>query len=223
MLTTLLLETHTPPVVGEGARHQVAIAGRVTDAQTGSSLGGVRVEITAAPPAFVSLMASKAKQSGERWDKLQQRPDRTRTADDGHFHFLDLPEGKYTLAASLPDCGSRYGSAETKNIAVKRDADGTITMATADITLPSTTLKGQITRKGAAPGAGVVMAEVRLKGSGEYTFSDADGKYVLNGVQAGNRTVLVSLKGYQPASQTVKLPQPGTVETADFRLAPCAA
>jgi hypothetical protein len=37
-------------------RRQVAIAGWVTDAETGRALGGVQVAISAGPPAFTSQL-----------------------------------------------------------------------------------------------------------------------------------------------------------------------
>lgn len=174
----------------EIVRHQVAIAGRVTDFQTGKAIAQAQVQIV-------------------------EGPDRTRTAADGHFHFLDLPDGQYTLIASLPGSGSRYGTAQAE-ATVSRDAEDNITMATADIALPPTTLKGQITDQ--ATGNPVVMVQVQVQGSGERTFSDAQGRYILTGLEAGKRTVLVSARGYQPGSKTVLLSEPGTEQTLDFVL-----
>src|SRR5947209_8433343 len=94
----------------EVVRHRVVIAGRIADALSGQPLAGARVEITGAPAAFTSLLALRA-MAGDRWATLAERPDRTSTARDGHFHFLDLPAGAYTLTVSLPDAGSRYGTA----------------------------------------------------------------------------------------------------------------
>jgi hypothetical protein len=45
----------------EVVRHQVAVAGRVSDAQTGRSLGGVQVKITNAPAAFLDPMVILAR------------------------------------------------------------------------------------------------------------------------------------------------------------------
>lgn len=177
----------------EQVRHQVAIVGRVTDAQTGGSIAGALVTITNAPS-----------------------PQKTLTAADGHFHFLDLPDGQYTLTTTLPGAGSCYGTAQV-TVVVARDAQGNIKMASADMALPSTTVKGQITGQSNAP---VVMAQVRVKGSGEQTFSDAHGRYLLNALETGSRTVLVTAQGYQSASQTVQITQPGSVQTLNFALVP---
>jgi Carboxypeptidase regulatory-like domain len=203
-------------VTWEIVRHRVAIAGRVTDAQTGRTIGGAQVRITTAPAAFTDGLALRAIQYGAGWTAMAERPDRTRTAPDGHFHFLDLPDGQYTLTASLPGFGSQYGTAEKQAI-VSRDAQGNITMAAADMALAPTTLKGRITDQEGNP---VAMAEVRVKGSGERTLSDGQGQYLLTALEVGQRTVLVSAQGYQPASQTALLSPAGTVQTLDMTLVP---
>jgi Carboxypeptidase regulatory-like domain len=198
----------------EIVRHQVAIAGRVTDAQTGRAIGGARVGITVAPAAFTDWLAIREIQYGAHWAAMVERPDQTRTAADGHFHFLDLPDGQYTLTASLPWSGGRYSTAGRQAM-VSRDAQGTITMAAANIALPPTTLKGEITDQ---DGDRVALVEVRVQGSGERTFSDAQGRYVLVGLEIGQRTVLVFAQGYQPGFQTVTLSPAGTVQTLNMVL-----
>lgn len=209
----------------ETIRHQVAIAGQVTDAQTGKSRDGVRVEITAAPAAFTDFLKLRQIQFGESWEAMAERPDRTRTAVDGSFRFLDLPNGQYKLTASLPGGGSRYGTAEA-SVTVARDANGQITKAAASIALPPTTLKGRITAQG---GGALLLAEVRVKGSGERAFSDAEGKYLLAGLETGQKleqggnkprtaAVLVSAQGFKPASQNVVIGQAGSVQTLDVAL-----
>lgn len=202
----------------EEVRHQVAIVGRVTDARTARAIGGAQVRITAAPAAFTEWLATRAKQYGTQWAGMVERPDQTRTSADGHFHFLDLPDGQYTLTASLPGSGSRYGTAQAQ-VTVSRDPQGNITMAAADIALPPTTLKGRVSRADASP---VVLAEVRVKGSGERALSDGQGQYLLTGVETGNRTVLVSAQGFQPASRTALLSDAGSVKTADVVMTPSA-
>jgi Carboxypeptidase regulatory-like domain/Membrane-bound lysozyme-inhibitor of c-type lysozyme len=197
-------------------RHQVAIAGRVTDAQTGRAIGGARVGITAAPAAFTDWLAIRKTQYGVHWAAMVERPDQTGTAADGHFHFLDLPDGQYTLTASLPGSGSRYSTAG-RHATVSRDAQGTITTAAADIALPPTTLKGEITDQ---DGARVALVEVRVQGSGERAFSDAQGRYVLAGLEMGQRTVLVFAQGYRPGFQTVMLSPAGSVQTINMVLVP---
>lgn len=198
----------------EIVRHAVAVTGSVSDAQTGQALAGALVTITDAPLEFTSWLATRAKQFGARWQAMIERPDRTRTAADGHFHFLDLPNGDYTLVASLPGYGSRYGIAE-EAVSVSRGTGGNIVMATAAFQLPPTTLKGTVTAAASAP---VVLAEVKVRGSGETAFSDSQGRYSLTGLEKGLRTIQINAKGYQPASQVVGLVAAGVEEILDVVL-----
>lgn len=94
----------------EITRHQVAIAGRVTDAVTGRPIPGATVSV--------------ATLSGEV---------ELTTAPDGHFHLLDLADGTYELVASKP--GGYFGRA-TRQVTVTRNEAGRILMATADMNLP---------------------------------------------------------------------------------------
>jgi len=165
-------------------RHRASIAGRVTDAQTGRPLPGVRVEIGSGREVF--------------------------TAGDGFFRFLDLPAGSYTLTASLPRSGSRYG---TKSAPVTLGEE----LQMIDLKLPATTVKGKV-KDGA--GQAVKMAEVRVQGSGESAWSDAQGNYALSGVEAGARKIAVSARGFQKVSETVAIGQPGAVVTRDVTLSP---
>lgn len=201
----------------EEIRHQVAISGRVTDAQTGRAIGSAQVRIIAAPLVFMEWLANRAKQYGDKWKIMMERPDRIRTAADGHFHFMDLPDGQYTLTASLPGSGTRYGTAQNV-VTVTRDAEGNITMAVADMDLPSTMLNGRITIQNTTDP--VVMAEVLIQGIGERTFSDGDGQYLLAGLEIGQRTVVISAQGYQQISHTVQFSQAGEELTSDFIMEP---
>ncbi len=197
-------------------RHQVAIAGQVSDAQTGQVLPGARVELSPLSGPFKTRLALQAMQYGERWQAMTERADRTHTANDGSFHFLDLPDGRYTLTVSLLGAGTRYGLAQS-TVAVSRQGDR-IQRATADIALPPTTLKGQIKN---AEGAPVIMAKVQVVGSGESTFSDSQGNYMLTGLEAakpsGQRMVTALAQGYEPISQGTPLSQ-AEVKTLDFTL-----
>jgi hypothetical protein len=198
-------------------RHAVAISGRVSNSQTGKPIGGARVAISESPAEFTAWLETRAKQFGARWQGMLERPDRTRTAGDGHFHFMDLPNGDYTLVASLPGSGSRYGVAEEET-SVTRGTDGNIIMATVDIQLPSTTLKGTITTQVPAGSEPVVLAEVKIAGSGEKAFSDEQGLYLLSGLEKGLRMVLISAEGYQPVSQAVGFVAAGVEEILDLVL-----
>jgi hypothetical protein len=203
----------------ETVRHQVAITGSVTDAQTGGAIGQARVEIKKGPAAFTDRLALQAMQHEARWATMEERADRTRTRADGHFYFLEdhLPDGDYTLQASLPGSGTRYASVKVE-VSVSRDDQGKITRRRATIYLPSTAVNGQITDR--ANGDPVVMAEVRVKGSGERAFSDKGGQYELTGLEAGVRTLTASAQGYQPVSRDTKLGEAGAVQTLDFDLFP---
>jgi len=199
----------------ETVRRQVAVAGRVIDTRSGKPLPGALVTITGASAAFQKKLAAKAMQYGALWDGMVERNDRTRSRKDGSFYFLDLPDGDYKLQASLPNMGRRYGVLE-ESATVSRDAAGKIKLAFIDLSLQPTMLEGKIT--GAGQKTGVVMAEVRVKGSGERTFSDAKGRYVLVALEPGERTVLAVAQGYRPAQQKVALKMPGAAETVNFAL-----
>jgi Carboxypeptidase regulatory-like domain len=93
--------------------HQVAIAGQVSDKETGLTIGNAIVEITAMPEKFQTKRSLQALQYGSEWETLSKRCDRTTTANDGFFYFIDLPPGEYTLTAFLPGAATRYKLAQT--------------------------------------------------------------------------------------------------------------
>ena len=171
-------------------RHRAAIAGRVLEAGTGRPLAGARVEIASGPEAV--------------------------SAADGFYRFLNLPPGQYMLTASLPRSGSRYG-AKAGQVTLADDGQGNAVLETLDLELPATTIKGKV--KDPSDQA-VKMAEVRVQGSGESAWSDAQGNYVLSGVEAGERNLSVSARGFQKVSEAVTLGQPGAVATRDVTLSP---
>jgi hypothetical protein len=154
------------------------------------------------------------------------RWDCTCSSGDGHFQFLDLPQGDYQLKASLDGRSRRYASAEVTTT-VPREEAGQIKPAIATIALPATTLKGRITdRDDQQP---VTLAEVRIKETGEITFTDLEGHYSLVGLEAAAKdaveklpyTVFVKAQGYKsPQSPpTVVLEEPGIViDHFDFAL-----
>ncbi len=197
-------------------RHAVAISGTVTDSQTGKALAGARVQITAGPVEFTNWLAMKALEAGKGWEGMKERPDRRVASVDGHFHFMDLPDGLYTLVASLPEKGTRYGTVQVQ-ATVSRDAQGHINMATLEIALPSTAVTGLVTAQGGQP---LPMAEILVQGSGERVFSNDSGRYLLRGLETGNRTLRASAQGYEQGTLTVSLAQAGAVQTADFVLVP---
>jgi Carboxypeptidase regulatory-like domain len=198
----------------EIVRHRAAIAGRITDAQTGRPVSGARVAITAGPPQLTGRLALLAVQHGSAWATLAERPDRTRAAADGFFRFLDLPAGEYTLEGSLPGSGSRYGTV-TAQVTLAADGQGQIALQTVDFALPATTILGRVSDPS---DAAVRLAEIRVQGSGERAFSDAQGHYALTGVEAGSRRLTIAAGGFQSTSETVSISQPGLVVTRDVTL-----
>jgi Carboxypeptidase regulatory-like domain len=149
-------------VTREEVCHQAAIAGGLTNAQTSRPIGGAQVRIIAGPLEFTELLAWLATQHGDRWPGLRERLDRTRTGTDGHFHFLDLPNGQYTLEVSLPGQGSRYGSTQI-TAQVSRDFDGNINLAVVNPSIQPTTVRGRVINQDADP---VVMAKVQIQAAG---------------------------------------------------------
>lgn len=194
--------------------HQVAIAGQVRDRETSQPIHKARVKIVGMPDSLKTKLALKAKQYGAEWENLPERLDQTYSKIDGFFHFLDLPEGKYQLAVSLPGTGTRYGEAQ-KEVEICHDGDK-IKLTAADISLPPTALKGAVTNTDNIP---LVMAKIQVVGSGEYIFSDGEGKYLLTALEGSgtNRTVQVSVQGYQLSSQDVQLNR-GETQILDFKL-----
>ncbi len=200
--------------VKEQTRNRVAIAGQLSNAETGQVIHRARVEITKMPDSFKNWLTLCAMQYGANWETRVERPDRTQTAIDGHFHFLDLPDGDYTLTASLPSTGTRYGAVE-KKVQVSCNGD-MIQLAAADIALPPTGIKGQITNAENQP---IVMAKVQVKGAEESTFSDSKGNYLLSGLEVSNvqSTIIFSAHAYQQDSKDIQLSQ-GEVKTLDIKL-----
>ncbi len=238
-------------------RHRVAIAGKVTNAQTKKAIAMAQVRISEAPEAFVTSLITKAKlvtlaneptkvvqaritlddAAASNTRKLEAaqkiidflmarqalttlRPDLTQTTADGLFYFLDLPEGNYTLRASMLNFPRRYGISQAKNVTVSHNDEGNIAIPFADIALPSTNLIGKITHTSETKAEPIVLAEVRIKGSQERTFSNSKGEYILSGLEASvrERTVLVRAQGYQPNEGTITLSQPGEQKTLNFEL-----
>jgi hypothetical protein len=188
------------------ARHRVAIAGHVTDAMTQEAVPGAEVIIVEMPTAF----KQKLQYAGG-----SAQVNKARSRGDGLFYFLDLPDGKYTLTASIPSAGKRYGNAWQK-AKVSHDQKGDIKVELVNFALQPTAVEGKITSGGQK--SGVLMAQVHVRGSGERTFSDADGKYTLAAIEPGRRTVQVFAQGHSPAAETVLIAAPGESKTLDFNL-----
>lgn len=189
-------------------------AGWVLDGKTGKPVFVASVVITGAPPAFEESLAITSS-AYANWNAMAERLDKVRTRQDGLFYFLDLPEGKYTVTGALPKSGRRYGVGQASS-EVTRDDEGNVQVRFVTLTLPPTRVNGKVV--GSAHKNGVAMAQVRVKGSGERTFTDAQGQYTVAAIEAGPKVLTVSAQGYQPKSEDVILVEPGTSKTINFSL-----
>ena len=196
-------------------QRRVSLAGIVTDAATLAPLAGATVKILSMPRSLQSRIGLVRLQFGKTWDALKERADRTQTRNDGLFLFLDLPEGEYTLEASLTALGTRYGSATAKCV-VSPDAQRNTKLQQVTMALPSTVVTGKILVRGQK--TAISLADVRVKGSGERTFSDEQGLYTLRAIEPGQRIIQVSAQGFKGTSQTVTIKAAGDSQSVNFSL-----
>jgi hypothetical protein len=191
----------------EPTEHRAAIAGRAIDAMTKLPIAGVKITITTMPASFQQWLSLRALSYGDSWESLIRRPDRVTTKEDGFFHFMDLPDGVYTLSFSVPRQGSRYGTAQ-QDFAVVRDVNGNIALTIQPIELTPTGASGKVLGY-VAPGdpntLPLPMALIRVLGSGEQTYSGPDGGYAVVGVDPGGRHLSITAPGYQPATRTTTI------------------
>ena len=202
--------------------HRIAIAGLVADGGTGLPLVGVEVRLTVMPERFSSRLALKALEYGARWASLMPRPDRVLSGQDGSFRFLDLPAGDYTVTASWPGKGTRYSpvSAEATVIEPSSAEESPAPLpGLLELRLPPTALTGVVQTRVDLETDPVCQARLRIKGSGETTTSDPEGRFSLSGIEPGRRTLEVSARGYQPATLDVQLLQ-GSVTSVTLTLEP---
>lgn len=209
------------------ARHRVALCGKVVDGLTQGPLAGAEVTITEKPAAFSRRLALLSAADMEKWKTRVERPDRTRSRADGLFYFLDLPDGEYGLTAVLPNCGRRYAPAEQK-AKVSRAAldkfDQQNNMAAKlesmwiKLSLQPTAVRGKVVD--AERSTTITLAEVRMKASGERTFSDAQGDFVLSPIQPSkNKRVLQAFaQGYEPAEAEIAITDVGKAYHEDLKL-----
>jgi len=232
----------------ETVRHRVALAGRVLDAATGKPLGEADVVMLTMPAAFEQRLELAALRYGGRsepnkiqlgnvrtggaqgaagngkrgpvtkWDQMLERPDRTQSKPNGLFYFMDLPDGEYSLRVTMPSMGRRYGKVVAP-AKVSRDAEGNTKWVFVRCALPPTLVRGKVTGPGKE--AGVALARGRVKGSGERAFTDAEGQYMLAGIEPSKtpRTLLVSAQGYRDQAEKFTLPEPGAAKEVLVKLA----
>lgn len=202
--------------------HQAAIAGKVKNLQTGQIIQGALVSIIDAPSKFQEWLLRKQEEYGRKWDTMQERPDRTLTAFDGIFRFIDLMEGSYTLEVSMPGYVTRYGTTQF-DAEITMDANGKINMVSSDIALSPTTVKGRITQLIDSQQEPVMMAEVRVIGSNEHAYSDEDGQYRIIALEASDkrkRRLRVTCRDCRPVEQSIWVYKAGDEERLDFVLVP---
>lgn len=211
------------------ARHRVAIAGLVVDGVTGKPIVGAHVEIVGKPAAYEEKLALLAGSLGDAGREME-RPDTARTRGDGLFYFLDLPDGRYAVLAFLPKEGiraknvlpmrhdreedpyklkgdQRYGKTQQEITVSYKEGFGKLVF----YKLQPTGVSGRVI--GAANKAAVLLAEVRVQGSGERAFTDAQGQYTVAGVQPNQhakRRLLVNARGYRAVHLEVMIDEPGT-------------
>lgn len=189
----------------EEKRRRVALAGVVVEKESGRPVAGAEVAIESGPAAFEELRA------------LAPARATTTSAADGHFHFLDLPGGTYTVAATVPGTGERFGVARERT-RVRVSREGAVTIGTLALALPTTRITGRVTT---ADGTPVPLAEVRVAGGGdERVLTDSDGRFELAVSEVGGRRLDVSARGFQHVRTTVQLTRRGTGKAANVTLTP---
>lgn len=177
------------------ARQQVSIAGVVSDSETGATIAGAKVEITPTTKGALTR--------------------RTLTRADGLFVFIDLPQGDYSIAASLPHAGTRYGVISSEVSVISGRVPPNSPSLNLTLRLPPTAVSGRIIGN---QQEGVEFAKVQVHPSGETVFSDKKGNYVLTGLEAGSITIAVSAQGYQPKSEAASLTSGQKTIMSDIQL-----
>lgn len=205
-------------------RHQVAIAGQVSDKETGLTIGNAIVEITAMPEKFKTKRSLQALQYGSEWETLLKRCDRTTTAPDGFFYFIDLPPGEYTLTASLPSAATRYKQAKTTVTLPPppEDIPNSPKFTLANLTLSPSGIRGKVTD---LQDVAIARVNVKILGSGESTTTDGQGNYQLIGLEAPKKEgdqrqvkVVFSAKGYREIIEDLQFSLGEVLEDKNFKL-----
>jgi Carboxypeptidase regulatory-like domain len=182
----------------EEVRHQVAIAGIITDSLTGGAISAALVQV-----------------EGITRDR---KPLQTLTRTDGSFFLIDLPSGQYSLKVTLPAAGSRYNSTTVAVTVSNREPNRPIILdPRANIQLTPTRLLGLVRRSDT--NQAIANASVQVRGSKTLTLTDKDGQYRLSGMPAGTLTIEISANGFITLNQKVVL-TPGQATNQNFSLTP---
>lgn len=180
---------------------QTAIAGKVIDPRTGLPVVGASVVLKDAPEAYKRWLKLWATGKSEK----VERPDATKTAEDGCFRFADLPDGDYLVEITPRDGGRRFGKT-TRSFTVTRGADGLIIADIALIEAAPTAIRGTVVTGGGGDGAQsapVPMPRVEIGETLEFTYGDADGAFYLTDIEPGQRSVWITGSGYLAATATI--------------------
>lgn len=134
-------------------------------------------------------------------------PRRTSTAPDGTFRFVGLPDGDLVIHVSLPSAGLRYGVAQ-KSVSLPSPE-------LLQVKLCPTGVSGLVSCAASAEQA--MYPLVRLTGSGEDAYGDAEGNFRLLAIEPGHRTLIVTLPGCEAryVDATIaqgEVPDLGTIE-----------
>lgn len=178
-------------------RNQVAIVVYLEDGSTTRSIERAEVVIGNSEQSFIA---------------------RAKTKPDGIYYFTDLAAGTYTVSASLPGKGSRYGSAQ-QIVNVSVELNGDINLVSLSMSLNPTTLTGTVRGlDGENVEGDLVLAEVRIKGGESLAYTDSLGIYTLNEVEVGARTLQFSAVGYASEERDITLTSAGESLTQNIVL-----
>ena len=169
----------------ESLRRQIAISGQVTAVDTADPIPNARVQITAAPDTFMRKVRLYAKQHGTAWESLTKRVDRTQTAVDGAYYFLDLPDGDYTVTAYVPHRLPPYDYEEGAGT-VSRDDTGSIHSVTVNMALSA--FSGKTFSAVFSP-ADIADCQLWLQAD---ALSQGDGAVVMNWPDSSGQDVAVT-------------------------------
>ncbi len=206
--------------------HRVSLAGRV---EIGIAKGNdwiplsspvkpVTVDIIKGPERFMYHMKLKALSHGTAWEGLSHRPDRTLTAVDGSFYFVDLPDGDYELQAIAPRELTHLVAIKSAVISVQSSAK----LAFITLKLANTGIMGLVTKEDDK--TPIPFAKVQVLGSGEQVRCDDKGKYQLLNLEVSpknkrNVKLYISQRRYtEITTDPIPIKRGEVVAKQDFQL-----